>query len=131
MGRIVAGFALLVLGVMAGCNRPIGGGDASESHGRYAGAGIYPAGRMWAQMKSADTPKDTATAKLGDDEQVIVVVDSQTGEVRQCGNVSGHCVGMNPWARTLGGSAPVALAKHADQLDAEAKAKIGAAPSAP
>jgi hypothetical protein len=81
---------------------------------------------MWSQMTGAPAPKDVSTAKLGDDEQIIVVLDSQTGELRQCGNVSGFCVGMNPWAKPVGASAPLAVAKHADQLQAEAEAKLAA-----
>jgi hypothetical protein len=71
--------------------------------------------------------KDPGTSKLGDDEQVIVVVDSNTGELRECGNLTGYCVGMQPWAKALATSqnAPIAVVKHADQLarDAEAAAK--------
>jgi Prokaryotic membrane lipoprotein lipid attachment site len=113
--------------VLAGCNRPVGASSGSEAHGRYASAGIYPAGRMWSQIASVTAPKEAATAKLGDDEQIIVVLDSQTGELRQCGNISGYCVGMNPWAKSVPATAPLAVAKHADQLDAESKAQLDAA----
>ncbi len=123
MKGIVVSTAIAVVG-LAGCNRPIGVGGGSEAHGRYASAGTYPAGRMWTQIAGAPAPKDATTAKLNDDEQIIVVLDSQTGELRQCGNVSGYCVGMNPWAKPVGASAPLAMAKHADQLDTEAKAKL-------
>ncbi|MEO6360922.1 MAG: hypothetical protein ABIO43_10160 [Sphingomicrobium sp.] len=70
-------------------------------------------------------------AKLEDDENVIVVIDSQTGEVRQCGDHSGFCVTMTPWAaqgpRT---AAPVKLKKHAADLDAEDQAKAEGSDSA-
>ena len=51
-------------------------------------------------------------------------MDSATGELRQCGNLSGHCIGFNPWSRPLGSgqSAPVLLLKHAQQLQDEAAA---------
>ena len=76
---------LLLMGVMGlgACHRPSALAGGSEAHGRYAGAGVYPAGRMWAQMSGATAPKDAASARIGDDEQVIVVVDSRTGELRQ------------------------------------------------
>lgn len=111
---------------LAGCNQPRSISEAPGSHGRYASAGTYSAGRMWSQIAGAQAPKDAATAKLSDDEQIIVVLDSQTGELRQCGNISGFCVDMNPWAKPAGASAPLAVAKHEDQLQAEAEAKLAA-----
>jgi len=54
--------------------------------GRYLGAAVYSPGRMWTQIARAGAPADAAAATLKDDEQVIVVVDSATGELRQCGN---------------------------------------------
>jgi hypothetical protein len=109
---------------VGGCNRPADGGSASLAHhGRYVGVGIYPVGQMWSQMVVANASKDTAAAKPNDDEQVVVVVDSNTGELRQCGNLTGYCVGMNPWAKSLMASqvTPVPLAKHAEQLADEAE----------
>jgi hypothetical protein len=113
---------------LSGCNKPRdaveGGGD---SHGRYAGVGIYPAGRIWAQMVAPKAAKDSL-ANLHDDEQVIVVVDSRTGEVRQCGNMTGYCIGMNPWAGPLPApqGAPVQVLKHGAELDADAEAAAAA-----
>src|SRR5436305_1908703 len=129
MKRIVVSVAIATFGLV-GCNRPLAAdGGGSGAHGRYASAGVYPAGRMWSQIAGAPAPKDAATAKLGDDEHIIVVIDSQTGELRQCGNISGYCVSMSPWSRPAPLSAPMALAKHADQLDAEAKAKLAESPA--
>jgi hypothetical protein len=73
--------------------------------------------------------KDPATSQPKDDEQIIVVLDSTTGELRHCGNLSGVCVAMNPWSKPLPAShtAPVLVGKHADQLDAEAAAAEAAA----
>jgi len=110
--------------VLSGCSREGAmSGPGPKSQGRYAGIGTFDAGRLWAQMAEAASPSDATTAKLEDDEHVIVVVDSHTGEVRQCGDHSGFCVTMNPWAaqgaRT---AAPVKLKKHAADLDAEAEA---------
>ena len=104
---------------LAGCSAPADGPAADLArHGRYVGVGIYPVGQMWSQVVVANAPKDAATSRLGDDEQIIVVVDSATGELRQCGNLSGYCVGMSPWRGKLPPSqiAPIPLTKHADQL---------------
>jgi len=102
-----------------------------KSPGRYSGIGTYAAGRLWAQMAGVQAPTDPAAARLEDDEQIIVVVDSHTGEVRRCGDYSGVCVSMNPWAdqgtRT---AAPVKLTKHAADLDAEDQARAQEAASA-
>ncbi len=99
----------------------LGGGHGK---GRYFGVGLYPAGRMWSQVVRAAGAKDPSASLPKDDEQVIVVLDSATGELRQCGNLSGACIAMNPWSKPLAASqqAPVLLGKHAEQLDAEAEA---------
>ena len=79
-------------------------------------------------MTGSAAARDPAAAKLQDDEHIIVVMDSHTGEVRQCGDHSGYCVAMNPWS---GDGArmrlPVKLAKHGADLDAEAAADMKAA----
>jgi hypothetical protein len=90
------------------------GADVRKGSGRYSGIGVFDAGRLWAQMRGAPKPADDASATLADDEHVIVVLDSQTGEVRQCGDHSGYCVSMKPWA---GGADAVKLEKHAADLD--------------
>jgi hypothetical protein len=103
--------------------------------GRYMGVGLYPAGTIWEQVIAANPSKVPAAANLKDDDQVIVVVDSDTGELRQCGNLSGYCIGMNPWTKALLASqmAPAPLMKHAADLKREAdsadKAKATPAPS--
>jgi hypothetical protein len=93
------------------------GGSSPRAQGRYSGIGIFETDRLWKKSGVAE-PKDPAAARLADDTAVIVVIDSHTGEVRQCGNNSGYCVTMNPWAepgqRT---AAPVKLTKHAADLD--------------
>jgi len=94
--------------------------DTRPHHGRYTGIGIYAADRMWSEIASADKPKDKAVATTADDQNVIVVVDGETGEIRQCGNLSGYCVGMNPWNRALPTkqTAPLSLDNHAAELKA-------------
>ena len=99
---------------------------APHGKGRYIGVGIYSPSRMWAQIvvADADAPKDPAAALPVEDNEIIVVLDSNTGDLRQCGNLSGACIVMNPWAKPLAAShvAPVLLGKHAAQLDEEAEA---------
>jgi hypothetical protein len=114
--------AALMLG---GCQRAASPADGSPQphHGRYAGVGLYAADPLWSRMKIPDKPKDESSATTADDQTIIVVVDSETGEIRQCGNMSGYCVGMNPWAGPLGKerSAPASLSQHlADMKSDEA-----------
>jgi hypothetical protein len=119
--------AIAVLGV-SGCAKPVDWADESRGaphgKGRYIGVGLYHAGRMWAQVVDAEAPKDAAASRAKDDEEIVIVLDSSTGELRQCGNLSGACIAMNPWAKPLVAprQAPVLLNKHAEQLDAEAEA---------
>jgi hypothetical protein len=115
---------------LAACNKPFGvTSGGSEARGRYSGVGIYRAERLWRQMAASAAPRDAASARLRDDEEVIVLVDSQTGDIRQCGNLSGYCIGTSSWAKPLAGLqlTPVPLVKHAEDLDAEDAAKSKAA----
>ncbi|HEX6741080.1 MAG TPA: hypothetical protein VF079_04715 [Sphingomicrobium sp.] len=117
---------LLVAAGLAACNRDDAAneiGPTGKSPGRYAGIGTFDAGRLWQQVAGAPQSQDPAAAKLADDEHIIVVLDSHTGEVRQCGDHSGVCVAMNPWSGKGGAPipAPARLAKHAADLDAEAE----------
>jgi hypothetical protein len=89
-------FALLaIVCVLAGCDKHEASSAGPKSPGRYAGIGTFDAGRLWQEMKSP-TSQDKSAASLADDEHVIVVLDSHTGEIRQCGDHSGFCVAMNP-----------------------------------
>jgi len=116
--------ALMGALALAGCQKkeeaaasPFGG---LGQRGRFVAVGLYEPGQMWEQLTAA-APSDPAQATLKDDEQVIVAMDSATGELRQCGNLSGHCIGLNPWAKPLaaGHGAPTPLLKHAQQLQEE------------
>ena len=117
-------FALLVIAcALAGCNQHEASSAGPKSPGRYAGIGTFDAGQLWQEMKGASTSQDKSAASLADDEHVIVVLDSHTGEIRQCGDHTGFCVAMNPWtagARTA--ATPVTLAQHAADLAAQDKA---------
>ncbi len=106
----------------------------SSRDGRYIGIGTYSAGELWSKMVQTGQPRDAAAATTADDEHVIVVVDSQTGEIRECGDYSGRCVSMNPWTKAIAPEqiTPVKLAKHASDLAAEAEeAQSGSAEAAP
>jgi hypothetical protein len=109
-------FVCIVIGMfcLSGCNQPEPESPSAPHHGRYIGVGTYAAGEMWAKIRSTGTAT-AATAKTTDDEHVIVVVDSKTGEIRECGDLTGFCIGMNPWAKAMltGQTAPVALNEHA------------------
>ena len=123
--RLVVGIAALAGLALSGCQERALDQIGASGHGRYVGVGHYTPGPIWTQIAPANLPKDPAGSRLGDDDQIIVVMDSNTGEVRQCGNLSGVCVTMNPWSRPIAASetAPVLLTKHADQLG---KAEQGA-----
>lgn len=72
-------------------------------------------------MAQKGKPRDAAAATAADDEHVIVVVDSQTGEIRECGDYSGQCISMNPWTKVIAPelAAPVKLTQHAADLAVE------------
>jgi hypothetical protein len=109
-------FACIVIGTscLSGCNQLESEPPNAPHHGRYIGVGTYAAGEMWTKIANTSTA-NAAIAKTTDDEQVIVVVDSKTGEIRECGDLTGFCIGMNPWATALlkGQAAPVTLTGHA------------------
>jgi hypothetical protein len=112
--RLVLGIATLSVLVLSGCQKSGFDQIGASGHGRYVGVGHYSPGLMWLQIAHADQPKDPAGSRISDDDQIIIVMDSNTGEVRQCGNLSGVCVAMNPWSKPVAASqtAPVLLAKH-------------------
>lgn len=123
----ISALSILATGcLLSGCGQQGAvSGPGPKSQGRYAGIGTYDAGRLWGQMAGIEAPADAAAAKLEDDEHIIVVIDSHTGEVRQCGDYSGVCVAMNPWAGQGARSAtPVKLKKHAADLAAEDQATV-------
>lgn len=107
--------AAMLTGVLllGGCDKF--SGDAPHPTGRYAGIGIFDPGKLWSKIKASLPSGDPAAAKLEDDEHIIVVIDSHTGEVRQCGDHSGYCIATNPWK---GGPAtlPITLTKHLADL---------------
>ena len=122
---------LLVTAGLAGCGAMPEQPSVPRQGGRYAGIGIYHAGEMWRRMVAAERPREPATATLRDDETVIVVVDGHTGEVRQCGNHTGYCISMQPWAGAPGREQrlPVNLTEHLAEVE-EAEERDRAAATA-
>ena len=90
---------------------------AITTEGRYQGVGVYDAGAGWARIAVPPAQEVSAKATRADDDHVIVVSDSQTGEVRQCGDLSGYCITLNPWTQTLDATraAPVTLEPLRDE----------------
>ena len=112
--RSVAAQLLVFGALLSGCQQSPQAAPP-KSQGRFAGIGVFDAGKLWAQMTGAGQSLNAAAASIADDEHIIVVLDSHTGEVRQCGDHSGYCVKMNPWTGSQA-ALPVKLAKHAADL---------------
>ena len=118
-GRAIGLLAALL--TVCGCHQsPEAAGPRSQ--GRFAGIGVFDAGRLWAQMVGSGSTNDATAARIADDEHIIVVLDSHTGEVRQCGDHSGYCVTMNRW-KSSQSTLPVKLSKHASDLAAADEAE--------
>ncbi len=112
---IIGCLALAALG-LGGCEKKPEGSVASPHHGRYLGVGIYRPEAPWERLVAAQPNKDTPqAARQADDQAIIVVIDSETGEVRACGDLTGYCIGMNPWRKDLARTqiAPVEVSAHA------------------
>ena len=56
-----------------------GNNGQNAAIGRYVSVGIIPAPAAWQSKHFGDT-------------QLFITLDSVTGEVRQCGDVTGYCV---------------------------------------
>ena len=108
---------LIALAGLGACKKPAevaGRSGTQDSHGRYEGLGLYSPSQQWTRIVASQQAKDTPAAKPIDDQVLIVVEDSVTGEVRACGDLTGFCIGMNPWktALTAGQIAPINLTQH-------------------
>ena len=108
---------------LASCKRSDVGdwafGDATR-HGHYGSVGIYAPGQSWKDLAARGMSTASATAKLGDDQAIVVVEDTDTGELRACGDLTGYCIGSNPWKQMLSASqvTPVSLTRHPDDTAA-------------
>lgn len=100
---IVVCAALAAATALGGCKKAADGSlefaGAQHQKGRYQGAGVYTPGDAWRQLN--DVQQSNGVPKTANDQAIIVVVDSDTGELRACGDLSGYCVGMNPWSKDL------------------------------
>ncbi len=112
MRLLLIGAAMLVAAGLSGCEKPQL--ESSTHHGRYVGIGIYNPREQWTKIVGADALNVTPTARTIDDQAILVVEDSDTGEIRACGDLTGYCIGMNPWAHALSSSqnVPVSLTEH-------------------
>jgi hypothetical protein len=122
--ELVAAWPALACLLVAGCNQGSAPTGPAPPHGRYAGVGIYQPLKAWTEQIQASAPSDRAAARLADDQAIIVVQDTVTGEVRACGDLSGYCIGMNPW------KAPLAAAQIAPVRLSRATADASAQPAA-
>jgi len=131
-GHLIVAVGLAAL-VLSGCHK---GSDSEADRdpagqaGRtgYVGIGIYAPSVAWQRLvdAKAPAPANDATARKVDDQALIVVQNSRTGDIRVCGDMTGYCVGLNPWAKRPGQLAPVNLTDHqpaeaeqADEAEAE------------
>jgi hypothetical protein len=86
-------------------------------------------GSKWTRMVLAQQPNDDHAARQIDDQVVIVVADSVSGELRACGDLTGYCIGMNPWRKPLLASQipPIPLSAHAQPDDPNMTVEVGPA----
>jgi hypothetical protein len=103
---------------LCGCRPTDGEGgwawNGDDHHGRYAGIGIYQPGEPWTKIVDSQLPPDTPSARAVDDQAIFVVIDSATGEIRACGDLSGYCIATNPWNMTMTKAqiAPIRVTRH-------------------
>lgn len=122
--------SLTLILCVAGCDQAPDNPGPPVRQGRYAGIGTYPVNELWSRMEVASAPKDKVAATIEDDSQIIVTVDSVTGEVRQCGDLSGYCTTMSPWAGSPAGrgNAPVRMKAHSADVARE-RQEVASAPA--
>ncbi|QUD89462.1 hypothetical protein [Phenylobacterium montanum] len=131
-------FTALVLAGLAlsGCKKlsePAAEERQAAQHGRYAGVGLYGPSKQWTKLISTQQTKDESTAQPIDDQIIIVVQDTVTGEVRACGDLTGYCIGMNPWKKALLAEqiAPLKLNEHVKPDQADVTVELGVKPDKP
>ena len=137
MKRWAMACVLITMGALSGCHKKAAEAVASDAalttaaadtpddqpgflglgskHGRYAAVGIYQPGDGWTKVIADQQTPGAQAAQQVLDQAVIVVADSQTGEVRACGDMTGYCVGINPWKAKLTAAqiAPIRLTNAA------------------
>ncbi len=136
MGLRIAA-ALVVAGLaLSGCKKlsePAAEDMQAARHGHYGAVGLYGPSKQWTKLISAQQAKDPATAQPIDDQVIIVVQDTATGEVRACGDLTGYCIGMNPWKTILLADqvAPLKLTEHVQPDRPDITVELGVKPDAP
>ncbi len=125
--NVSAALVIAALG-LCGCSQSVQSPDQTSGHGKYSGVGIYGPSRQWTKLIANQPVKDPQASRAVDDQVIIVVQNSATGEVRACGDLTGYCIGMNPWKAPLLASqiARVKLTEHRapDEPDATVELKL-------
>lgn len=117
VGRFTKGATLALL-LLAGCGKMVTA-EPDGDGGRYRGIGIATPGDQWKKLADAPKPSNAKLARLSDDDYVVFVTDSRTGEVRECGNRTGFCIRFQPWQHPAP-LAPLSLTSHARAEEADA-----------
>jgi hypothetical protein len=118
MQRVWLSFGLLAIVIgapsLGGCRQGAVWPNARAAHGRYVGVGIYTPTAEWRQLIGKQPSSSPGAAQRQDDQVILVTADSTTGELRACGDLSGYCVGFNPWKQPLIATqtSPVPVAAH-------------------
>lgn len=114
--RALSSAALLLL--IGGCQGE-GSMSSRSKNGRYQGIGVATPGAGWTTAADAPKPGKSDAATLSDDDYVVFITDTQTGEVRECGDRSGFCIKLQPWAKPTP-QAPISLTEHKKIADDDA-----------
>ncbi len=112
LSAVTAGLLLLTA-----CHRTEDQAGRAHGHfGRYASVGLYAPDKQWTRLVAAEQAKDPQAAQPIDDQIIFVTQDSATGEIRACGDLTGYCIGMNPWRAPLPAAqmVPIRLTAHVD-----------------
>lgn len=110
------------MSLLVGCGKEASN-QARHHEGRYQGIGIATPGDQWKALADAPKPATEKAATLADDDYLVFVTDSVTGEVRECGDRSGVCVSVQPWTKDAV-KAPVNLSTHAREPEAIAEETV-------
>lgn len=97
--------------LLAGCQRASTESSSDHHGGRYEGVGIATPGDQWSKLADAPKPISDKAATLSDDDYVVFVTDTKTGEVRECGDRSGFCIQLRPWDKQAP-LAPLPVTEH-------------------
>lgn len=91
MLRVPTVFLILAMGAaLSACGKKADSAAAGwdgpfsspQKPGRYLGVGIYTPSQTWGKLVQAQADSAAGDARLSDDQAIIVVMDSRTGEIR-------------------------------------------------